>query len=314
MRKKVVSPAHRRQLAQEAVRARLCSGRAACRILRLSRATYWYQGKPPTAAEARLRRRLRRLAVKHPRYGYRRIAAVLRREGWSVGKRRIQRLRRLEGLRVPPTRRKQVRRGVSTGLPTRATHRNHVWTWDFIADATVRGGALRMLTILDEYTRECHVLHVDRSLRARDVLTWLEQAIQVHGAPQFIRSDNGPEFIARIVQRWLAQNRIKTLYIDPGSPWQNGFVESFHGRFRDECLNREQLWTLTEARVVVEDFRQEYNQVRPHSRLGYLSPRCFAASQPPSLSPVGLRPPCARDGQTTTKPTTSTQSSDSHTA
>jgi putative transposase len=314
MRKEVVSPAHRRQMAQEAVKARLCSGRAACRILRLSRGTYWYRGRPPGAAEQRLRRRLHELAVKHPRYGYRRIAAVLRREGWSVGKRRIQRLRRLEGLRVPPTRRKLVRRGVSTGLPTRAAHRNHVWTWDFVADATVRGGALRMLTILDEYTRECHVLRADRSLRAHEVVTWLAKAIEAHGAPQFIRSDNGPEFIARIVQRWLAQNRIKTLYIDPGSPWQNGFVESFHGRFRDECLNREQLWTLTEARVVIEDFRRDYNEDRPHSRLGYLSPRRFAATQPPSLSPVGLRPPCARDGQTTTKPTTSTQPSDSHTA
>jgi transposase InsO family protein len=171
-----------------------------------------------------------------------------------------------------------------------------------------------MLTILDEYTRECHVLRADRSLRAHDVVTWLAKAIEAHGAPQFIRSDNGPEFIARIVQRWLAQNRIKTLYIDPGSPWQNGFVESFHGRFRDECLNREQLWTLTEARVVIEDFRRDYNEDRPHSRLGYLSPTRFAATHLPSLSPVGLRPPYARDGQTPTNTTTSTQSSDSHTA
>jgi transposase InsO family protein len=312
MRKKVVSPAHRRRLAQEAVRAKLCSGRAACRVLKLSRGTYWYRGRPPTAKEKRLCRRLHELARKHPRYGYRRIAAVLRQEGWRVGKRRIQRLRRIEGLRVPPTRRKVTRRGFSTGLPTRATHRNHVWTWDFIADATVRGGALRMLTILDEHTRECHVLRADRSLRATDVVAWLKRAIQEHGAPEYIRSDNGPEFIARIVQRWLAQNRIKTIYIDPGSPWQNGFVESFHGRFRDECLNREQLWTLTEARVVVEGFRREYNQVRPHSKLGYLSPVRFAAIQPPSLSPVGLRPPCARDGQTPTETTTSTKSPDCH--
>ncbi len=213
----------------------------------------------------------------HPRYGYRRIAALLRQEGWAVGKRHIQRLRRADGLRVPPTRRKIVRRGISTGLPTRATHRSHVWTWDFISDATVRGGALKMLTILDEHTRECHVLRPERALRAADVLAWLERAIREHGAPTFLRSDNGPEFIAKEVQRWLADNQIKTIYIDPGSPWQNGFVESFHGRLRDECLNQEQLWTLTEARVVVADFRHHYNHSRPHGKLGYISPVRFAA-------------------------------------
>ena len=217
------------------------------------------------------------LSTEHPRYGYRRIAALLRREGWRVGKRHIQRLRRDAGLRVPPTKRKLVRRGVSTGLPTTATHRNHVWTWDFIADATVRGGALKMLTILDEYTRECHVLWAERALKAADVLCWLQKSVEQHGAPEFLRSDNGSEFIAKIVQRWRKENRIKTIYIEPGSPWQNGFVESFHGRFRDECLNREQLWTLTEARVVVGDFRKKYNEIRPHSRLGYDSPAMFAA-------------------------------------
>ena len=146
MRKKAVSPAHRRTLAEQVVQAGLCSQRAACRILRLARSTYGYRGRPPTAKEEQLRQRLLVLSVEHPRYGYRRIAALLRREGWWVGKRQIQRLRRDEGLRVPPSKRKIVRRGVSTGLPTTATHRNHVWTWDFIADATVRGGALRMLT------------------------------------------------------------------------------------------------------------------------------------------------------------------------
>ncbi len=197
-----------------------------------------------------------------------------------------------------------MRQGVSTGLPTKATRRGHVWTWDFVSDATVRGGALKMLTILDEHTRECHVLRPDRAMRAADVLTWLERAIKIHGAPAFLRSDNGPEFIAREVQRWLSEQQIKTLYIDPGSPWQNGFVESFHGRLRDECLNQdpgspwqngfvesfhgrlrdeclnqEQLWTLTEARVVIEDFRCHYNERRPHGKLGYQSPVRFAALQ-----------------------------------
>jgi putative transposase len=299
MRKKAVSPASRRALAHQVVAEGLCSRRAACRFLRLARSTFSYRGRPPTPMEERLRKRLLALSAEHPRYGYRRIAALLRREGWRVGKRHIQRLRRREGLRVPPTRRKVVRRGVSTGLPTTATHRNHVWTWDFIADATVRGGTLKMLTILDEYTRECHVLWADRALKAADVLPWLQQAIGKHGVPEYLRSDNGSEFIAKIVQRWLKERQIKTIYIDPGSPWQNGLVESFHGRFRDECLNREQLWTLTEARVVVGDFRQQYNQVRPHSRLGYESPATFAARSGPSPAPVGLRPPYAGDGQRT---------------
>ena len=203
-----------------------------------------------------------------------------------MGKRHIQRLRRADGLRVPPTKRKIVRRGVSTGLPTKATHRSPVWTWDFISDATVRGGSLKMLTILDEHTRECHVLRPERALRAADVLAWLERTIGEHGAPAFLRSDNGPEFIAKEVQRWLAEQQIKTIYIDPGSPWQNGFVESFHGRFRDECLNQEVLWTLTEARVVVADFRHHYNHSHPHGKLGYQSPVRFAAQNPRPVSSV----------------------------
>ena len=297
MRKKIVSPGHRRELAREVVSQGLCSGRAVCRVLCLARSTYGYRGQPLSEAQQQLRKRLQQLSAQHPRYGYRRIAALLRQEGGRVGKRQIQRLRRAEGLRVPPARRKVARRGISTGLPTRALHRGHVWTWDFIADATVRGGALRMLTIRGEDTRECHGLRADRRLRASDVLAWLRQAIELPGAPGYLRSDNGPEFIAQQVQQWLADNGIKTIYIEPGSPWQNGFVESFHGRFRDECLNREQLWTLTEARVVIEDYRREYNQRRPHSRLGYLSPARFAAQTDPSLTPVGLGPPSVRDGQ-----------------
>jgi transposase InsO family protein len=284
-------------MAKEVVEVGLCSGRAVCRFLGLARATYWYRGRLPSARQEQLEARMRELSEEHPRYGYRRIAALLRREGWSAGKRQIQRLRRSAGLRVPPSKRRMARRGVSTGLPTKATHRGHVWTWDFIADATVRGGALRMLTILDEYTRECHVLRADRALRSEDVLEWMGKAIEQHGAPQYLRSDNGAEFIAKAVQRWLRENQIKTLYIDPGSPWQNGFVESFHGRFRDECLNREQLWTLTEARVVIEDYRHRYNHLRPHSKLGYQSPVPFAQLLTPSPAPVGLRPPCAEDGQ-----------------
>jgi len=299
MRKKVISPEQRRRAAREVVARGLCSGRAACRFLGMSRATYWYQRKEATSQEQRLIKRLEALSTKHPRYGYRRIAALLREEGWPVGKRHVQRLRRWAGLRVPARKRRMARRGVSTGLPTKAERRGHVWSWDFISDATTRGGALRMLTILDEYTRECHVLRADRALKSGDVLEWMGRAIAEHGAPAYLGSDNGPEFIAREVQRWLAANHIKTIYIDPGSPWQNGFVESFHGRLRDECLNREQIWTLTEARVVIEDFRREYNHHRPHSKLGYLSPKRFAATthRAPSSAPVALRAPYADDGQ-----------------
>ena len=165
MRKKVISPEQRRRAARAVVASELCSGRAACRFLKVSRSTYWYRSKEPTSQEQRLLKRLRELSEKHARYGYRRIAALLRQEGWPVGKRHVQRLRRSSGLRVPPTKRKVVRRGISTGLPTKAEHRSHVWSWDFISDATTRGGALRMLTILDEYTRECHVLRADRALK-----------------------------------------------------------------------------------------------------------------------------------------------------
>ena len=178
MRKKALSPATRREHVRRLTEEGVCSIRAGCRMLKLARSTWRYRGKAPSEREKALHRRLAELSAKHPRFGYRRIAVKLREEGWEVGKRQVQRWRRDEGLRVPPTRRKRLRRGVSTGLPTQAQHRGHVWTWDFIADATVRGGALRILTILDEYTRECHVLRADRALRARDVLEWLQKAIQ----------------------------------------------------------------------------------------------------------------------------------------
>ena len=152
-----------------------------------------------------------------------------------------------------------------------------------------------MLTILDEYTRECHVLRADRALKSGDVLEWMGRAIQEHGAPAYLRSDNGSEFIAKAVQTWLTEKGIKTIYIEPGSPWQNGYVESFHGRLRDECLNREQFWTLTEARVVIEDYRREYNTFRPHSKLGYLSPARFASRK---SAPSPLRAECAVDRKT----------------
>jgi putative transposase len=172
VRKKVISPEQRRRAARAVVASELCSGRAACRFLKVSRSTYRYRSREPTGQEQRLLKRLRELSEKHARHGYRRIAALLRQEGWPVGKRHVQRLRRSIGLREPPTKRKVVRPGISKGAADEGRAPGHVWSWDFISDATTRGGALRMLTILDEYPRECHVLRADRALKSSDVLEW----------------------------------------------------------------------------------------------------------------------------------------------
>ena len=192
-----------------------------------------------------------------------------------MSRKQVQRIRRREGLKVRSKPKKIPRRGVSTGLPPQAAHRHHVWTWDFISDRTDNGGSLKMMTLLDEYSRQSLAIQVERQITAVQVLGVLEQAMIQYGVPGYIRSDNGPEFIATKVQRWLRDNQIKAIYIDPGSPWQNGYIESFHSRFRDECLSREMLLNLREARVVIADWRQHYNRERPHSRLDYLSPEDF---------------------------------------
>ena len=279
----MVSPAQKKQAVAYVVDQRLCSERRACRYLGVHRSTYRYPVKSPLPQQVQLHQRIVSLSWQYPRYGYRRIRAVLEREGWSVSCKQVQRIRRKEGLKVHPKPQRIPRQGVSTGLPTQATHRNHVWTWDFIFDRTDKGSTLKMLTMLDEYTRQCLAIRVERQIRSGQVLATLWQAMLQYGIPEHIRSDNGTEFIAGKIQRWLRVNQIKTLYIEPGSPWQNGYIESFHSRFRDECLNREWLLNLREARVVIEDWRQHYNTERPHSRLGYLSPEGFIANQKVSL-------------------------------
>ena len=271
-----MSPGHKRQAAERFVAEGRCSQRRACRYFRLHRSTYRYRAKEPDAWMARLRSAVRRVSGKHSAWGYAKVAKLLRDEGWQVGKKLVATLRREMGLRVPKRKPKRRRRGTTTGLPTKATHRGHVWTWDFIHDRTVRGGTLKMLTVVDEYTRENHLIHVDRRIRSDGVRRQLERLIGIHGAPEHIRSDNGSEFIHRELQEWLKWAGIKTLYIDPGSPWQNGFIESFHSRFREECLDREQFWTLSEARVVIEDWRLEYNALRPHKSLRLETPLAFA--------------------------------------
>tara|TARA_B100000519_G_C14181478_1_gene408740 strand:+ start:341 stop:1180 length:840 start_codon:yes stop_codon:yes gene_type:complete len=275
----MVSPAQKKQAVAYVVDQRLCSERRACRYLGVHRSTYRYPVKSPLPQQVQLHQRIVSLSWQYPRYGYRRIRAVLEREGWSVSRKQVQRIRRKEGLKVHPKPQRIPRQGVSTGLLTQATHRNHVWTWDFIFDRTDKGSTLKMLTMLDEYTRQCLAIRVERQIRSGQVLATLWQAMMQYGIPEHIRSDNGTEFIAGKIQRWLRVNQIKTLYIEPGSPWQNGYIESFHSRFRDECLNREWLLNLREARVVIEDWRQHYNTERPHSRLSYLSPENYIKHQ-----------------------------------
>ena len=275
----MVSPAQKKQAVACVVDQRLCSERRACRYLGVHRSTYRYPVKSPLPQQVQVHQRIVSLSWQYPRYGYRRIRAVLEREGWSVSRKQVQRIRRKEGLKVHPKPQRIPRQGVSTGLPTQATHRNHVWTWDFIFDRTDKGSTLKMLTMLDEYTRQCLAIRVERQIRSGQVLATLWQAMMQYGIPEHIRSDNGTEFIAGKIQRWLRVNQIKTLYIEPGSPWQNGYIESFHSRFRDECLNREWLLNLREARVVIEDWRQHYNTERPHSRLSYLSPENYIKHQ-----------------------------------
>ena len=258
------------------VEAGRCSQRQACRFFRLHRSTFRYQAHQPDDWMMRLRAAVRRLSGKYSRWDCAKITKLLKDEGWNVGKRLIQRLRREMGLRAPTRKPRRHRAGTSTAFPVRAKHRGHVWTWDFVHDRTIKGGALKMLTLVDEYIRECHVIHVERRIRARDVRRQLERLIRLHGAPEHIRSDNGSEFIHHELQAWLKEAGIKIIYIDPGSPWQNGFIESFHARLREECLEREQLWTLSEARVVIEDWRREYNCVRPHKSLGLETPATMA--------------------------------------
>ena len=265
----------KKQAVAHVVDQRLCSERRACCYLGLHRSTYRYSVKPPLPQQVQLHQRIVALSWQHPRYGYRRIPALLAREGWHVSRKQVQRTRRTEGLKVRPKPQRIPRQGNSTGLPTHATHRNHVWTWDFIFDRTDKGSTLKMLTMLDEYTRQCVTIRVERQIRSEQVLATLGQAMTTYGIPQHIRSDNGSEFIAQKIQQWLRENQIKKLYIDPGSSWQNAYIESFLSRFRDECLNREWLLNLPEARVVIGDWRLYYNTERPHSPLGYLSPEGF---------------------------------------
>ena len=235
-----------------------------------------------------MQRQVLKLSEKHPRYGYRRITALLRRDGVVINAKRVQRLRRREGMQVRQRQRRMRRLGLQQSERLRATKARQVWSWDFVEDQTDNGSRFRILTLLDEHTRQCLAVHAAWSIRAVDAITVIEAAIARYGAPEHLRSDNGPEFIAYAIQDWLKERQIKTLYIRPGSPWENGHIESFHDKLRDECLNRELFGTLAEARVIVESWRVEYNERRPHSALGYQTPGEFAQG----ASKFGLLPAC----------------------
>lgn len=254
------------------------SERRACIVLQQPRITQRYKPKQPDKDKV-LVAAMKRLAKKHPRYGYRFITAKLRQEGWLVNKKRVQRLWRKEGLQVPYRRKIKKYQGCSQNacFVKKAEFINHVWTYDFIDDQTEDGKKLKFLTVLDEYTRESPVIEVGRSIRARDVIAVLEYLFTVRGAPWFIRSDNGPEFIADAIKQWLKDRSVGPLYIEPGSPWENGYAESFQGRFRDELLDREVFYSVKEAKVLADNWRLEYNHHRPHSSLGYRTPAQFAA-------------------------------------
>jgi transposase InsO family protein len=222
---------------------------------------------------------MRELVRQRPRFGYRRIAALLKREGWRANPKRIYRLWRQEGLKVPRKKRKRRSLGVSENAChcRRAERKDHVWTWDFVFDRTTSGSALKWLSIVDEFTRECLCLKVARSITSDDVIDSLAELFAMRGVPEHIRSDNGPEFVAQAIQRWLAQVGVQTLYIAPGAPWENGYAESFHSRLRDEFLALEEFENVAAARKLTTAWQDDYNHHRPHSSLGYLTPVEFAA-------------------------------------
>lgn len=250
------------------------SERRACQVVGVSRTGLRYERRE-RADEEPLREKIRGLSRRHARYGCRRITALIRRE-CAINKKRVHRIWKEEGLSLPRRRPKRRLRGTS-GATVKAPQRpNEVWTYDFVEDRTQRGGRLRLLCLLDEYTRECLQIRVEKSLGSREVIETLEWLFLTRGAPEYLRSDNGPEFIATALKEWLEKNGCQTLYIEPGSPWQNAYIESFNGKLRDECLNREVFNNGQEARLVIERWRKEYNEERPHSALGYVAPAEFA--------------------------------------
>jgi putative transposase len=277
----MVSPARRRDAIEYLLKRHRVSERRACRLLDQHRSTQRYRALPP-AFELKLVRRMNRLAEQNPRYGYRRVWALLRSEGWAVNRKRIERLWRAEGHRVPPRRSTsgQAARGdaanASWVLP--AVRPNHIWSYDFVSVRTRGGGQIRILNVVDEFTRVCVGAHVARSIGARAVTIRLEELFDRHGIPEMIRSDNGREFISQTVLDFLEEFGVHAVFIEKGSPQQNPFVERFNGTMRDELLNGERFDSVLEARMLVMDWIELYNHRRPHRGLGMMTPAAFATS------------------------------------
>lgn len=248
------------------------SERRSCQLMGISRPGFHYQERK---VDGMLLEKLQAIASEHPRYGYRRACAVLRRSGALVNHKRVHRVWKEAQLSLP-LRRPRKRRGASSGIScSQALFPNHVWTYDFVFDRCANGQQIKLLTVVDEHTRESLAIQVATSIKSRAVIEVLTRLIAERGAPAYLRSDNGSEFVATRVQEWLKQKGIQTLYIEPGSPWQNARGESFNGRLRDECLNVEWFRNLREAGVVIETWRRHYNEARPHSSLDYRTPSEF---------------------------------------
>jgi transposase InsO family protein len=249
------------------------SERRACKVLGHSRSTQRHVVRVKSDEDA-LTKAIVRLAAQYGRYGYKRVTGLLREAGWRVNKKRVERIWRREGLKVATRQPKWSRLWLNDGscIRLRPESPNHVWSYDFVADRTHNGRAFRMLTVNDEFTRECLATRVGRKMNSNDVLHVLADLFIRRGIPAHLRSDNGPEFCAKAVREWLSRLGIKKLFIEPGSPWENGYVESFIGKLRDELLNREIFYTLKEACILIEQWRRHYNGVRPNSALGYRPP------------------------------------------
>ena len=249
------------------------SERHACRLLGQGRGTQRYTPILRSGEDA-LTRAIITLASQYGRYGYRRITVLLQRAGWPFGKDRIERIWRREGLKVPQKQKARGRLWLNGGscVRLRPERANHVWSYGFVSAMTHDGRSLRLLTLIDEYTRECLAIRVARRLSSQEVIDTLAEVMLVKGIPEYLRSDNGPEFVARELRNWLGSLGTGTLFVEPGSPWENGYCESFNGKQREECLNGEIFYSLKEAQIVIEQWRVEYNTRRPHSALGYRPP------------------------------------------
>jgi putative transposase len=299
-----LSPARRRACIEHVRHQLHVSERRACAALGQHRST---QRKIPQGRddEEQLTADLIELARKYGRYGYRKISALLHDAGWLVNDKRVERIWRREGLKVPAKQPKRGRLWLTDGscIRLRAEHRNHVWSYDFVEDRTHDGRKIRMLNIIDEFTHECLAIRVGRKLKSTDVIDVLSDLFILRGVPGHVRSDNGPEFVAKAVREWITAVGAKTAYIAPGSPWENGFIESFNARLRDELLDGEIFYSLREAQIVIESWRRHYNTIRPHASLGYRAPApevfipalaawpaVLSRPAPPAMQPVVQRP------------------------